>query len=456
MDDDLAALITAPSSAPLLSVLLPAPRVSPDDFLQLPLAGEPLLWDGACWGESVVAARSVVTRWVPEEGESLADMARRISAALAAAEVRAVGVPAEGPRCHGGLAFDPKSPGRDWSDFGAASFFLPRLVYEADESHARLRLTLSADDPREPWVAKIKAVQERLRSLPPASAWAPGQVEARWSGAQSAWKPGARLLDDSAQAYQQAVAAALRAIERGTFDKVVVARALSLDVARFDLPTALARLAGPSLVRFALERRKSLFFGATPERLVSFDGERVTTEALAGSIARGDHEASARELLSSDKDQREHRMVVEAITRALSQLCSEIEAPPQPGIRALRHLLHLATPITARAAAPTHVLDLVRLLHPTPAVCGLPREESAAWLRKHEGLKRGWYAAPIGWFDGQGRGSFAVALRSALVRGREGRVFVGAGVVRGSTPEGELGETRLKARAMLEALGVES
>jgi isochorismate synthase EntC len=60
----------------------------------------------------------------------------------------------------------------------------------------------------------------------------------------------------------------------------------------------------------------------------------------------------------------------------------------------------------------------------------------------------------VGWFDGQGRGAFAVALRSALLRGSSARLFVGAGLVRGSTPEGELRETALKARSLLDALGV--
>ncbi|RYE90263.1 MAG: hypothetical protein EOO75_10455 [Myxococcales bacterium] len=138
----------------------------------------------------------------------------------------------------------------------------------------------------------------------------------------------------------------------------------------------------------------------------------------------------------------------------LGPLCERLAAADAPGLRRLRHLLHLVTPIEGRTTGGRHVLELVEALHPTPAVGGLPRAEASAWLVAHEGLDRGWYAGPVGWFDAAGQGSFAVALRSALRRGDEARVFVGAGVVRGSTPASERRETDVKARAMLAALGV--
>ncbi|MBY0397092.1 MAG: chorismate-binding protein, partial [Thermoleophilia bacterium] len=111
---------------------------------------------------------------------------------------------------------------------------------------------------------------------------------------------------------------------------------------------------------------------------------------------------------------------------------------------------------------PTDVLALVGALHPTPAVAGAPPAAAAEWLRRHEGLERGWYAAPIGWLDAEGGGAFCVALRSALIRngvgaaGRSGgsraRLFAGAGLVAGSDPEQELVETRIKLRALLAPL----
>jgi menaquinone-specific isochorismate synthase len=97
-------------------------------------------------------------------------------------------------------------------------------------------------------------------------------------------------------------------------------------------------------------------------------------------------------------------------------------------------------------------LALTARLHPTPAVGGAPREAALAWLEAHESLERGWYAGGIGWLAPNGDGELAVALRSALLRGDEATLFAGAGVVEGSTPAGELAETRLKLRALLSGL----
>jgi menaquinone-specific isochorismate synthase len=102
---------------------------------------------------------------------------------------------------------------------------------------------------------------------------------------------------------------------------------------------------------------------------------------------------------------------------------------------------------------PTCVLDLVQRLHPTPAVGGYPRAGALRFIRDREGLDRGWYAGPVGWLDRRGDGEFAVALRSALVRGAEAMLFAGSGIVAQSRASDEYVETCLKLRPMLNALG---
>ncbi len=437
MDADLASLLAAPLPDAPLSLGIEAPLVDPVAFLRLPLPGEPLLWDASCWGDRSVAARGSVARWTPQHGD-LASLAREAGSFLASVEQRsAVPDAPDELRCHGGVSFDPSRRGGDWAGFGAGSFVLPRFLYERRAGRALLRLRVLPGEPLAPLLDALQSARRHLASLGPA---APGRAP-----------EGIRLAED-AEGYRQVVTAALTAIDTGRFEKVVAARALTLDGVALDPLWALDRLGGDHLVRFAFGRGDGLFFGATPERLVSFDGRFLETEALAGSIAASPGASDM--LLASDKDRREHRVVVDAILQSLAPLCARLDAPQAPEIRALRHLLHLRTPIHGEVRGGLHALDLVGALHPTPAVCGLPREAAAAWLREHEGLDRGWYAAPVGWFDARGRGAFAVALRSALLRGASARLFVGAGLVRGSTPEGELRETALKARPLLEALGV--
>ena len=433
MDADLASLSAQPSRE-YLSLVVEAPLVEPEAFLRLPLPGDPLLWDGAAWGQETAAARGVVAGWSAERG--LQEIAAQAGSVLRRAEVRSC-VEAPGPRCYGGIAFAPAGPSPLWRGFGGGLFVLPRFVYERTPDRARLRLNVAPGEPVAPLLDALQSARLHL-AAPQARPAAP---------------PRGRLVDDAALAYRAVVARAVAAIEDGLFEKLVAARALELVIDHADPWVSLARLAGDHLVRFALGREDGLFLGATPERLITFDGAALGTEALAGSIAAS--RGAGDLLLGSDKDRREHQVVVDAILRALSPLCGELDAPRTPAVRPLRHLLHLVTPIRGRVRQPTHVLDLVAALHPTPAVCGLPRGPAAAWLLQHEGLERGWYAGPIGWFDGQGRGAFAVALRSALLRGPHAHIFVGAGLVRGSTPDGELAETSLKARAMLDAMGVQ-
>ncbi len=217
-------------------------------------------------------------------------------------------------------------------------------------------------------------------------------------------------------------------------------------------------------------RGEDTFLAATPEILVRVEGDRVETAALAGSAPRGrtpeEDAALASALQSSAKEQAEHAHVVEALSRVLAPRCAELEIDDTPGLRQLFGIQHLETLVSGRLLESEEgqdaVLGLVAALHPTPAVGGVPHARASDWLRRFEGLDRGWYASPIGWLDAAGGGDFCVALRSALIRigssesGREATtrawLFAGAGIVAGSVPEQELAETRIKLRALLAPL----
>jgi isochorismate synthase EntC len=190
--------------------------------------------------------------------------------------------------------------------------------------------------------------------------------------------------------------------------------------------------------------------------------ERVEPQALSaaewrgGSIERlgprtGDAQADA--LRASGKDRREHDLVVRAIADALAAAGADVALPAEPSVRELRHVLHLHTPIRATLREPRHVLELAARLHPTPAVGGTPTAEAVAWIAAREPTPRGWYAAPVGWFDLDGDGELAVAIRSGLLAGPRVHLWAGAGIVAGSDPDRELAETDVKLRAMLGALG---
>jgi menaquinone-specific isochorismate synthase len=197
------------------------------------------------------------------------------------------------------------------------------------------------------------------------------------------------------------------------------------------------------------------FFGATPERLVRLRGRTVSTGALAGTTGRGDTPAEdewlANELLGDGKNAHEHEIVADAIREQLAPFASSI-ATGERSVRRLATVQHLETPVTAELADDEHVLSLVEALHPTPAVGGLPPKRALKTIRETEPFERGWYAAPIGWFDAAGYGSFAVALRSAVAAGNEATLFAGVGIVADSDPDAEWDEVQLKYRPMLDEL----
>jgi menaquinone-specific isochorismate synthase len=199
--------------------------------------------------------------------------------------------------------------------------------------------------------------------------------------------------------------------------------------------------------------------GATPELLVRRTGDLVTSRVLAGTVSKlGDEtrDASrASELLDSDKDLAEHEYAVNSVARALAAHCTDLEVPSTPHVLPLANVQHLATDVTGRLADSASVLALAASLHPTAAVCGTPTERAFALIRDIEGMDRGRYAGPVGWFDAHGDGEFGIALRCAEIDAESKRVraFAGCGIVAGSNPAMEWAEADAKLIPIRTALG---
>ena len=260
--------------------------------------------------------------------------------------------------------------------------------------------------------------------------------------------------------YRVVVARALERIGSGEFRKIVLARALDLQA---DQPLHPLRVLNglrqrfPDCYSFSFANGDGpSFIGASPERLVRVSKGVLETEALAGSIRRGagasEDAALAAVLRGSEKDLREQRDVLDDIVARLTPLGLELEFSPEPQLRRLANVQHLNTPVRAALPDAVRLLDVLAALHPTPAVGGSPREAAVGCIRELEGFPRGLYAGALGWLNARGGGEFFVGIRSALVEGATARVYAGAGIVAGSTPEKEFAETELKFKAMRDAL----
>jgi menaquinone-specific isochorismate synthase len=260
--------------------------------------------------------------------------------------------------------------------------------------------------------------------------------------------------------YANVVARGLERIAAGEFEKIVLARAIDLEADRPLHPLTVLnglRQRFPDCYAFsAAGGSGASFIGAAPERLVRVSQGMIETEALAGSARRGasasEDAALAAALQRSEKDLREHRHVIGSILRRVETLGVRLDFSETPGLRKLANVQHLHTPMRAPLPVGVRLLDLVAVLHPTPAVGGTPRAAAVAAIRGLEGFPRGLYAGALGWINARGGGEFFVGLRSALVEGAKARVYAGAGIVAGSEPEREFGETELKFQALLAAL----
>lgn len=331
----------------------------------------------------------------------------------------------------GGWAFDVE---RAWAGFDAERWFLPEVLGWWDGERTHLAAFGIAGTGRAPLEARLDRVSTVEPSAMPSCA--------RRVGAAG-----------DAERFRSLVDEALLAIAAGRAEKLVAARAIRVES---DEPIAVRGLLkrlearNPSARTFLLGGRDgSAFVGASPELLCEIRGGVAYAEALAGTAEAG----AAAALLGSDKDLREHRFVVEAIREALAGFAQRVDHPDLPQARELPHLAHLFTPVRAVLRPGVDPLEVARALHPTPAVAGTPRREAMAWLRSREGFDRGWYTGVVGTFGPRGL-TLAVGLRCARVLGRRADVYVGAGVVRGSSPAGEWLETERKARGLLQALGV--
>ncbi len=334
------------------------------------------------------------------------------------------------PRFFGGLSFtnQSSSTGR-WSAFPESWFFLPQQQYVEHDG--------------EGWMTAIGSDHDR----PTESNTTTGQLPARQAQQRTPSRAG--WLDQVDRARKE--------IQNGEYEKVVLAHSLTLEltdsVPLGPLVRQLRQSNASCFVSVVQPREDTLFVSATPERLVTRHGSSVRTDALAGSAERGSTTAADDRLSSalaeSEKDRFEHELVVDSITDRLRTFGGTIDIGERR-IKQLSSVQHLHTPIRATYPDPPHVLELVDAIHPTPAVGGHPRTAALGAIDRIETIERGWYAAPIGWVDAAGDGSFAIGIRSGVIVDDQASLFAGAGIVADSIPDEEWAELQLKYRPILD------
>ena len=264
--------------------------------------------------------------------------------------------------------------------------------------------------------------------------------------------------------WKNAVARSVAHIAAGELSKIVLARDI---VASLSAPIATAQVLRELALRYESCWTYSVdgLIGSTPEMLIKVEDGKARARVLAGTLDRAtapedEPDYAKRVLAGSAKQQHEHQIAIDSLTRALEPFTSSMTSHSEPFVLELPNVWHLASDVTAElrmedGAVPTS-LDLVEALHPTAAVCGYPTSVAGELISELEHMDRGPYAGPVGWFDAAGNGEWGIALRGAVIEDPQAvRLFAGCGIVSGSNPAAELEETWSKFRPMLEALGLD-
>jgi len=253
----------------------------------------------------------------------------------------------------------------------------------------------------------------------------------------------------------------LELVAAGTLDKVVLARKSTFGFAAELDPLACLQALLPEAERcyrfcFAPAPGRA-FLGAPPERLYRREGRRVLCDAIAGTRTRGDGASLdrqlERDLMGSEKERREQDYVVRGIWESLAPLCGSLNAAVDPSVVKLRQCQHLMSSFEGELRDGIGDAELLKALHPTPAVGGYPTDRALREITDREPFDRGWYAGPVGWV-GHDRAEFAVAIRSGLVDGSTLSLFAGAGIVSGSVPGEEWDELDYKISHFTHALNL--
>lgn len=387
----------------------------------------------------------------PDRFRAAAEAWRAIAAAATIDDQ--VGLPGSGLIALGTFAF---------ADTSAAESVLvvPRTLVARHRDRWWITEVTVADEaeaaPEKSWGAAASA--DPARAFPEALPLGP------WNGVEFAPRQTGPAEADSVAAYLEGVRESVRRIERGDAAKIVLARQIEGVLAPdSDLRVPLTRLAERYLDcwTFAVDG----MIGASPETLIRSTAGAVSARVLAGTRGRhpesAERDAQARdELLTSDKEQHEHAFAVQSVVTALAPYVRELRTSEEPFPLQLPNVWHLATDLGASLGERSSAIELVGALHPTAAIAGTPTADAVAAIAELEPFDRERYSGAVGWIDASGDGEWVIALRCAqlspAIPGEAGEARVvtasaGGGIVVGSDPDHEYGETVSKFRPVTEA-----
>ncbi|XP_072977954.1 isochorismate synthase 2, chloroplastic-like [Typha angustifolia] len=352
-------------------------------------------------------------------------------------------------RAYGAIRFDARSDvSPEWKDYGSFYFIVPQVEFDELEESCVLAMTVAWDNSLLwTWQKAMDDLQETLHQISPyfltfkESSSRTTIISLNHVPTKASWdvsvKKALRMIkEEDSELVKVVLARCSRYITDGIIDPVALLDRLKVE--------------GQNAYQFCLQPPDApAFIGNTPEQLFHRKYLNISSEALAGTRARGVSKVEdlqiGQDLLFSPKENIEFTIVRESIRKKLEIICNEILVEPSKALRKLPRVQHLSAQLSGTIRNEDDEFDILKSLHPSPAVCGLPTEEARQYIEENEMFDRGMYAGPVGWFGGV-ESEFAVGIRSALVgKGCNTLVYAGAGIVEGTNPSSEWEELDLKA-----------
>ena len=248
---------------------------------------------------------------------------------------------------------------------------------------------------------------------------------------------------------------ATKNIENGGFSKVVLSRRETLAISNFDLFATFQKLASsyPSAFAYCFYHPKvGLWLGAFSEQLVFVKGKNFRTMAVAGTQLYNDIATA----FWGDKEINEQQLVTDFLVSNLNEISTEITVSKPYTLRA-GNLIHLKTDIEGKFKEEMQLKDLLSILHPTPAVCGFPKDAAMNFIIKNEGYNRSFYSGFLGElnFDFENNDNATdlyVNLRCMEIEENNAHIYVGGGITIDSNAESEWLETVNKSQTIKKIL----
>ena len=257
-----------------------------------------------------------------------------------------------------------------------------------------------------------------------------------------------KSFDQSSKLLNKQISEAINLINNGYIEKLVLGSRLLFNIKnKLNIIGILHKLIlnQPNACIYLWKKNnEDLLFGASPEKLFSFEHNILKLEAIAGTEKIG---KDMNQLLKSNKDLREHNFVIDYLIENLQFLNINNFKKGELKVKVFGNILHLYTLISAEVnkICPFELLDR---LHPSPAVCGSPKEKALEYIDIIENFDRGNYASPFGWVDSEGNADFRVALRGASLIQSDIELIAGSGIVKGSNCQTEIEEIKLKLESL--------